>query len=133
MREASQPMRKLAVIGAGYMAINMAVAAKKLGVETHCFGSRRGSSAMYIADFYYDVDVADTESITAICREAKIDGVVAASDLGLVSAAKVAAALGLPGNDPEAAARYTDKYMARLLTQKVLAMKQPRFFPAEGL
>ena len=122
-------MKKLAIIGAGKMAVSMAVAAKKLGVETHCFGTRVGSSAMSIVDYFYDVDVFDAESIIGICRKAQIDGVAAATDLGLVTAARAAAALGLVGNAPEDAERYTDKYQARLLTQSVPAMKQPRFFP----
>ena len=56
---------------------------------------------------------ASIAAIVATARERPIDGVLAVGDRTVVLAARVARALGLPGNPPDAAEASTNKKLAR--------------------
>lgn len=86
-------------------------------------------SARYVAEW------ADTEKLVAIAEKERIDGVVALCDKAVVPAAKVARALGLPGNPPESLEPFTSKYSCREL-QRRAGVFCPGFFifkSAEGI
>jgi biotin carboxylase len=60
-------------------------------------------------------DTVDAEEMIAAARrvEPPLDGVLAWDEARVLQCAKVAAALGLPGGDPEAAMRTRDKHRTR--------------------
>lgn len=60
-----------------------------------------------------------------------VDAVLAVDDHGQPLAARLRAALGLPGNLPEAVAKLTDKLQFRRL-QQALGLRCPAFVEAEG-
>jgi argininosuccinate lyase len=80
-------------------------------------------------------DTMDTEAVIAACARlaarSRIAGVASSSDYFAVTAAVVAARLGLPGADPDALARCADKEIQR--EYLVLAgVPVPRFTSADG-
>ena len=112
-------MKKLAIIGAGYIGKIIAEEARKMRVETHCFAWEKGAVAKDSADHFYPVSVTEKEKILDICREIGIDGVVAAASVSITTAAYVAEQMGLNGNPPAVAAEIADKYRNRRLTQDI--------------
>lgn len=81
---------------------------------------------------YLQIDCSDpekaAEAIIALGDDVPLDGVVAADDSGVVVAALAGKKLGLPANEPEAAAATRDKLaMRRLLTS--CEVPQPRHAP----
>ncbi len=65
-----------------------------------------------IAVRFHD-EPASVDAIVAAARERPIDGVLAVGDRPVVLAARVASALGIPGNPPEAAAASSNKHEMR--------------------
>jgi biotin carboxylase len=101
----------------GYQLRSFGEAASDLGVELifatdrcHTLDDPWRDGA--IAVRFYDED-ASLEAIVAAAAARPIDGVVAVGDRPVVLAARAARALGLPGNDPEAARASAHKRLAR--------------------
>lgn len=120
--------KKLAIIGAGPMASVYAHRAKELGVETHCFAWKKGATAIHDVDVFHDVSVLDPDAIVQIARKVGIDGVLPTTELTVWPCAYVAHALGLPGNDPEAARLLTNKYRNREMVKRIAGLHQPKYF-----
>lgn len=120
-------MKKLAIIGAGPMASVYAMRARELGIETHCFAWKQGAVAQEDVDVFQDISIFDIDAIEEICRNVGIGGVLPTTELTIHPAALVASRLGLVANDPEVAARITDKYRNRELTKCVSGLCQPRY------
>jgi biotin carboxylase len=101
----------------GYQLRSFADAAEQLGVEL-MFATDRCHT---LDDPWRDAAVAvrfheDEKSLRAILRAAAaspVDGLVAVGDRPVVLAARAAAALGLPGNPPDAAKASAHKRLAR--------------------
>ena len=112
-------MRRILILSTttGYQLRSFGDAAESLGVEL-LFATDRCHT---LDDPWQDAAVAvrfeDLEgSVAAVCEAARarpIDGVIAVGDRPVVLAARVAEALGLPGNPPDAAAASADKRLAR--------------------
>lgn len=67
-----------------------------------------------IADEFFGISTADVEKVLGLAKEKEIDNVIAVqSDLGLVTASKVAANLGLKAIPLELVELYTNKYKMR--------------------
>lgn len=120
-------MKKLAIIGAGPMASIYAGRARELGIESHCFAWAQGAVARDDVDVFHDISVMDIDAIEAVCRREGIGGVLPTTELTIYPTAAVAHRLGLVANDPEVAARITDKYRNRELVEHVEGLYQPRF------
>ena len=101
----------------GYQIRSFAEAAKALGIRL-VFASDRCDQ---LDDPWWDQAIpvrfyAERDSVAAVAAafgEARPDGVIAVGDRPAVLAAHLAAALGLPGNPPDAAARSRNKLDAR--------------------
>lgn len=119
--------RKLAIIGAGQAAGIYMVAARWMGVETHCFASEQGSTTQALADYFYPIDIFDVDAIAAQCRQIGVGGVVSTSDITTESTARVANALGLRGMTLEEGLHVTDKYWVRSKVAAAAGVRQPRF------
>ena len=120
-------MDKIAIIGSGYMAKILASRANELGIESHCFSYDADSVAAKVAHKFHLINVLDTQSLIQACRNEGINGVVATTELTILPAAQVAAALGLNGNAVEVAREITDKNLTRLKVQGVSDLHQPAF------
>lgn len=70
----------------------------------------------------FNIDTTDVDGISELARSQRIDGILApATDVAVISAAKAARALGLPGPPPLAAETLTNKILFRefLLANKI--------------
>jgi len=102
----------------GYQIRSFGDAAAKLGVRL-VFASDRCDR---LDDPWWDQaipvrfhDEASVDAVIASHADAPIDGVIAVGDRPAILAARVARALGLPGNPPEAAAASRNKLASRTL------------------
>lgn len=120
-------MDKLAIIGTGYMAKIIATRANELGIEPHCFSIDDNSVAAEVAHFHR-VNVLDVDSLTKVCRELGINGVVATTELTIWPANQIAFNLGLNGNDVDVAKEITDKTIIRKKTSDVEGLSQPKYW-----
>lgn len=107
-------MKKLAIIGASYLQEPLVKKAKEMGLYTICFAWADGATCAEICDKFYDISIVEKEQILKVCQEEKIDGICTiASDVAAPTVAYVANAMGLVGNDYEAAVRANNKYLMR--------------------
>ena len=117
----------------GYQLRSFGEAAEKLGVEL-VFATDRCHS---LDDPWRDSAVAvrfheedrSVEAVAAAARLRPIDGVLAVGDRPVVLASRIAAALGLPGNPPDAAKASAHKRLARERFARA-GLPVPWFLPA---
>ena len=111
-----------------YRAADFVEAAAGLGVDL--IVASENPPPFDMGDRYLQVDCSDPEqaaaTIVAAGDRGPIDGIVAADDGGVEVAALTSRMLGLPGNDPTAAAATRDKGMQRALLAKA-EVPQPRY------
>ena len=119
--------RRLAIIGAGYLARIYAERCRALGIESHCFAWANGALAKDAVDVFHDISITEVDQIVDVCRELGVDGVVATTELTVYPAAYVAAQIGTPGIDPEIAAVITNKFRNRQATQHVEGLRHPAY------
>ena len=104
----------LHVLGAGPWQLPTLRRAKARGLRvlvTDLFAERPGYA---VADMHEQVDITDPAATLAAARRHGIDGILCdTTDIGVATAAHVAAALGLPGIGADAAARCTRKDLLR--------------------
>lgn len=118
---------KLAIIGAGRMAEIFCKNAREMGVETHCFAWDDGAIAKKSADYFYPISIFEKDEILKICRDVKIDGVVATTELTIAIAAYLSNKLELNGLDFEIAKQITDKTRNRKVTSGINGLFHPKF------
>ncbi len=118
---------RLAIIGGGYMASIYAINAKELNIETHCFSPIAGIKNPSDFDFIHDIDILKMNEVLDLCKQNKIDGVVATTELTVAVAAYVAEKMGLPGLSFKTACVITDKYRNRQETKNVEDLFQPKY------
>lgn len=107
-------MKKLAIIGASYLQEPLVRKAKEMGLYSICFAWKDGATCANICDKFYDISVTEKEGILKVCKEEQIDGVCTiASDVAAPTVAYIANALGLSGNDYDAAVRANNKFLMR--------------------
>jgi biotin carboxylase len=92
--------------------------ARSLGYHTVFCGEGENASIRTLADECLTHDWDDTAGLVAIARDYGIDGVVGLCDKATVPAAKIAKALSLPGNPPEAVETLLSKSAFRDLQRK---------------
>ena len=125
-------MKKLAIIGAGYLQKPLVLKAKEMGVESHCFAWNEGAVCKDICDCFYPVSTVDKEKILDICREIKIDGITTiASDVAVLTVNYVAEKMGLIGNADKYSETVTNKYLMRRCFMEH-GVPSPRFCLTEG-
>ena len=107
-------MKKLLVIGAGFLQSFVIQKAKQLGYETLAVDANPNAVGFQYADKYDVINIVDEEACLAFARKEKIDGVLtAATDYGVLTAAYIAREMGLPGLKYEVAKLIKNKYQVR--------------------
>lgn len=120
-------MKKLAIIGASYLQEPLVKKAKEMGLYTICFAWADGATCAKICAKFYDISIVEKEQILKVCQEEQIDGICTiASDVAAPTVAYVANAMGLVGNDYEAAVRANNKYLMRQAFMKA-SVPCPKF------
>lgn len=120
-------MRKLAIIGGGRMASIFAKNAKEMQVETHCFSLESGIIDKSAFDYIHAVNILDKEKVLKLCKESKVNGVVATTELTVAVAAYVAEHMNLNGIPSKIADVITDKYRNREVSNSVNGLKHPKY------
>lgn len=120
--------KKLAIIGSGRMAWIMSRNAHLMGIETHCFSNVEPDFIKNEVDRFYNISIFDKDKIVDICKENRIDGVIATTELTIAIAAYVADKLNTPGIKPNQAIKITDKYRNRLLCENIPDIAQIKFW-----
>ena len=107
-------MKKLLVIGAGFLQDFVIKRAKNLGYTVLALDANPDAVGFKSADGHAVISIVDEKACLEYAREQKIDGVLtAATDYGVLAASYVARELGLSGIDYEAAKRIKNKYLVR--------------------
>ena len=120
-------MKKIAIIGGGYMARIYSHNAHEMGILTHAFSQRSGVVDESAFDYVHDVNIMDKEAVLAICDEVGIDGVVATTELTIATAAYLADKKGLVSIPYDTAEVITDKYRNRQVTANIEGLNHPHY------
>lgn len=107
-------MKKVLVIGAGFLQSFVIKKAREMGYYTLAIDKNPDSIGFEFADEYKAVDIIDQDACLKYALEKNIDGVLtAATDYGVLSAAFIAQEMGLPGLNYKVAKTIKNKYMVR--------------------
>lgn len=107
-------MKKLLIIGAGFLQTFVIKRAKELGYYVLAVDGNPDAVGKEFADEFAHINIIDKEACLCYAREKGIDGVMtAATDYGVISAAFVAENLGLRGISTKTAALIKNKYKVR--------------------
>lgn len=107
-------MKKILIIGAGFLQSFVIQKAKKMGYETIAVDANPNSVGFGYADKYKVIDIVDEKACLAFAQKENIDGVLtAATDYGVLTASYIARELGLPGLNYEVARLIKNKYRVR--------------------
>ena len=107
-------MKKVLIIGAGFLQDFVIVKAKRMGYGVHTVDADTNAVGFKHADHYGVVNIVDEKACLEYARENKIDGVLtAATDYGVLTAAYIARKMGLPGLKYEVAKLIKNKYQVR--------------------
>ncbi len=119
--------KKLAIIGGGRMAGIIAINARQMNIESHCFSPKEGIIEPDLFDVIHDVDVLDKNNLLKECKKTKIDGVLSTTELTIAPAAYISSKLNLIGIDYTDSVEITDKYKNREKTKDVENLKHPKY------
>lgn len=107
-------MKKLLVVGAGFLQSFVIRYAKKLGYYTYAVDANPNAEGFADADEFCVINIVDQEACLSYAREKQIDGVLtAATDYGVLTSAYIAQEMGLPGLNYEVAKLIKNKYQVR--------------------
>lgn len=107
-------MKKILIIGAGFLQNFVIQKAKKMGYETLAVDADPNAIGFKYADKFAVVNIVDEKACLEYARQEKIDGVLtAATDYGVLTAAYVAREMNLPGLNYETAKLIKNKYRVR--------------------
>ena len=107
-------MKKLLVIGAGFLQAFVIKKARDLGYYVLAVDGNENAVGKEYAHEFAHINIVDKEACLAYAREKAIDGVMtAATDYGVLSAAYVAENMDLPGISMNAAELIKNKYRVR--------------------
>ena len=107
-------MKKLLVIGSGFLQDFVICKAKSMGYETLAVDANPKAVGFSHADKYKVINIIDEQACLEYAKEEKIDGVLtAATDYGVLTASYIAQEMGLPGLDYEVARLIKNKYRVR--------------------
>lgn len=107
-------MKKILIIGAGFLQSFVIKKAKQMGYETLTVDADPKAVGFQFADKHEVINIVDEKSCLAYARKENIDGVLtAATDYGVLTAAYIAEKMHLPGLDYEVAKLIKNKYKVR--------------------
>lgn len=106
--------KKLAIVGASYLQLPLALKAREMGIKTYCFAWDDGAVCKDYVDQFFPISILEKEKILEICREIAIDGICSiASDVAVVAVNYVAHNMNLLANDYDGTLATTDKFAMR--------------------
>lgn len=117
--------KKLAILGASYMAGIFLDKARSMGIKTYCFAWEEGAVAKSHADIFFPISVMERNQILRICTEQKIDGVMALTEAPISTCGYIANQLHINGNSIETSENITKKDWVRDRARKCVSLKQP--------
>jgi biotin carboxylase len=126
-------MKKLAIIGGGVMASYFGEACHRLGYEGHYFSMLDGKVDDSKIDVFHEINIFEKDKVTSICKDLKIDGVVATTELSVPIAAYVAEQLNLLGLSYDVARVITDKYRNRECIKDLSDLLSPKYVEAKSI
>jgi biotin carboxylase len=126
-------MKKLAIIGGGVMASYFGEACHRLGYEGHYFSMLDGKVDDEKVDVFHEINIFEKEQIVSICKEIKVDGVVATTELSVPIAAYVAEQLELLGLPYDVACLITNKYRNRECIRDLKDLLSPKYVEAKNI
>ncbi|MBE6604369.1 MAG: ATP-grasp domain-containing protein [Ruminococcaceae bacterium] len=107
-------MKKILIIGAGFLQSFVIRKAKALGYETLTVDGDPHAVGFALADKHEVISIVDEEACLAYARKERVDGVLtAATDYGVLTAAYIAREMHLGGLDYEVARLIKNKYKVR--------------------
>lgn len=107
-------MKKVLIIGAGFLQDFVIQKAKKMGYEVHALDADPTAIGFQHADHFGVVNIVDEKACLEYAKENQIDGVLtAATDYGVLTAAYIAQEMGLPGLKYEVAQLIKNKFKVR--------------------
>lgn len=107
-------MKKILIIGAGFLQSFVIKRAKELGYKTITIDKNPNSIGFQYADEYEVVDIVDQDACLKFALSKNINGVItAATDYGVLSTSYIAEHMNLPGLDYEVAKVIKNKYLVR--------------------
>ena len=107
-------MKRLLVIGAGFLQTFVIKKAKELGYYVLAADGNPHAEGFEFADAYRCIDIVDEKACLQFAKEEQIDGVLtAATDYGVLTASYIAEHMGIPGLNYKAAKLVKNKYLVR--------------------
>lgn len=107
-------MKKILIIGAGFLQDFVICKAKAMGYETLAIDGNPDAIGFQHADKHEVIDIVDEKACLAYAQKENIDGVLtAATDYGVLTAAYIAEKMNLSGLDYEVAKLIKNKYKVR--------------------
>jgi len=105
--------KRLLILGGGLWQLEYVRRARELGLETWVTDWSAEAPARGEADHFEPIDLKDRDATLALARQARIDAVLTAADIGVPTAAYVCEQTGLPGYSRELAEFATNKFLMR--------------------
>ena len=107
-------MKKLLVIGAGFLQSFVIKKAKDMGYFTLAVDADPNAVGFKYADKYAVINIVDEDACLKFAQKEKVDGVLtAATDYGVLTASYIAQTMNLPGLNHEVAKVIKNKYQTR--------------------
>lgn len=107
-------MKKILIIGAGFLQSFVIKKAKEIGYETLTVDADPNAVGFQYADKHEVINIVDEEACLAYAQKEKINGVLtAATDYGVLTATYIAKEMHLPGLDYEVAKLIKNKHQVR--------------------
>ena len=107
-------MKKILIIGAGFLQSFVIQKAKSLGYIVLAVDADPNAIGFQYADGFEVVNIVDEEACLSYAKKENIDGVLtAATDYGVLTAAYIAQEMNLPGLEYEVAKLIKNKYLVR--------------------
>ena len=107
-------MKKILIIGAGFLQDFVICKAKSMGYETLTVDADAEAVGFKHADGHEVINIVDEKACLEYAEKEKVDGVLtAATDYGVLTAAYIAQQMGLPGLKYDVAKLIKNKYKVR--------------------
>lgn len=107
-------MKKVLIIGAGFLQSFIIKKAKEMGYYTLAVDPDTSAPGFAYADKFEYINIVNQEACLAFAKENQIDGVLtAATEYGVLTASYIAQKMKLPGLDYASARRVKNKYLVR--------------------
>ncbi len=107
-------MKKILIVGAGFLQDFVICKAKSMGYETLSVDANPNALGFRYADKHAVIDIVDEKACLEYAKSEKIDGVLtAATDFGVLTASYIAQEMNLPGLKYDVAKLIKNKYHVR--------------------